>query len=225
MKKIFSTLFMALTAVAMMAQQPVITFEKTEHDFGKINEADGRVSTVFEFKNEGMAPLILSNVRASCGCTTPTWTKEPIEPGKTGTITVTYNPNGRPGRFQKTVTITSNASEATKRVYIKGEVIPKAAKPANKYTISVGALSMKSKTLDLGTITKGESKSGELEYANLTKEDHHVELSAYITNQVTLADIKPEQTGKFIFVIDTKDPKMYGPQEGYAYVVIDGLTS
>ncbi len=222
MKKIFSTLFMALTAVAMMAQQPVITFEKTEHDFGKINEADGRVSTVFEFKNEGMAPLILSNVRASCGCTTPTWTKEPIEPGKTGTITVTYNPNGRPGRFQKTVTITSNASEATKRVYIKGEVIPKAAKPANKYTISVGALSMKSKTLDLGTITKGESKSGELEYANLTKEDHHVELSAYITNQVTLADIKPEQTGKFIFVIDTKDPKMYGPQEGYAYVVIDG---
>lgn len=227
MKKIFSTLFMALTAVAMMAQQPVITFEKTEHDFGKINEADGRVSTVFEFKNEGMAPLILSNVRASCGCTTPTWTKEPIEPGKTGTITVTYNPNGRPGRFQKTVTITSNASEATKRVYIKGEVIPKAAKPANKYTISVGALSMKSKTLDLGTIKKGESKSGELEYANLTKEDHHVELAtnaadAFLISQVTLADVKADQTGKFVFAIDSKNPKLYGPQEAYAFVVIDG---
>ena len=227
MKKIFSTLFMALTAVAMMAQQPVITFEKTEHDFGKINEADGRVSTVFEFKNEGMAPLILSNVRASCGCTTPTWTKEPIEPGKTGTITVTYNPTGRPGRFQKTVTITSNASEATKRVYIKGEVIPKAAKPANKYTISVGALSMKSKTLDLGTIKKGESKSGELEYANLTKEDHHVELAtnaadAFLISQVTLADVKADQTGKFVFAIDSKNPKLYGPQEAYAFVVIDG---
>lgn len=227
MKKIFSTLFMALTAVAMMAQQPVITFEKTEHDFGKINEADGRVSTVFEFKNEGMAPLILSNVRASCGCTTPTWTKEPIEPGKTGTITVTYNPNGRPGRFQKTVTITSNASEATKRVYIKGEVIPKAAKPANKYTISVGALSMKSKTLDLGTIKKGESKSGDLEYANLTKEDHHVELAtnaadAFLISQVTLADVKADQTGKFVFAIDSKNPKLYGPQEAYAFVVIDG---
>ena len=218
---------MALTAVAMMAQQPVITFEKTEHDFGKINEADGRVSTVFEFKNEGMVPLILSNVRASCGCTTPTWTKEPIEPGKTGTITVTYNPNGRPGRFQKTVTITSNASEATKRVYIKGEVIPKAAKPANKYTISVGALSMKSKTLDLGTIKKGESKSGELEYANLTKEDHHVELAtnaadAFLISQVTLADVKADQTGKFVFAIDSKNPKLYGPQEAYAFVVIDG---
>ena len=89
MKKIFSTLFMALAAVAMMAQDPVIPFEKTEHDFGKINEADGRVSVVFEFKNEGMSPLVLSNVRASCGCTTPTWTQEPVEPGQKGSITVT----------------------------------------------------------------------------------------------------------------------------------------
>ena len=205
MKKIFTTLFMALTAVAMMAQQPVITFEKTEHDFGKINEADGRVSTVFEFKNEGMAPLVLSNVRASCGCTTPTWTKEPIEPGQTGSITVTYNPNGRPGRFQKTVTITSNA----------------------KYTVAVGALNMKTKTLDLGTIKKGENKSGELEYANLGKDAHHVELATsgadtYLINQVTLADVKANETGKFVFAIDTKAPKLYGPVEAYAFVVIDG---
>ena len=140
---------MALVAVAMMAQQPVITFEKTEHDFGKINEGDGRVSVDFEFKNEGMAPLVLSNVRASCGCTTPSWTKEPVEPGQSGKITVTYNPNGRPGRFQKTVTITSNASEPTKKVYIKGEVIPKQAKPVNKYTLAVGELNMKTKVLEL----------------------------------------------------------------------------
>ena len=80
---------MALAAVAMTAQEPVMTFEKTEHDFGKIDEAGGRVSTEFVFKNEGMAPLVLSNVRASCGCTTPSWTKEPVEPGQTGTITVT----------------------------------------------------------------------------------------------------------------------------------------
>ena len=227
MKKIFSTLFMALAAVAMMAQDPVITFEKTEHDFGKINEADGRVSVVFEFKNEGMSPLVLSNVRASCGCTTPTWTKEPVEPGQKGSITVTYNPNGRPGRFQKTVTITSNATEPSKRVYIKGEVIPKAAQPVNKYTVSVGALSMKGKVLDLGTITKGENKNGELEYANLTKEDHHVELAVnpadnYLINQVTLADVKPNETGKFIFALESQSPKLYGPVELYAYVVVDG---
>lgn len=227
MKKIFSTLVMALSAVAMMGQQPVITFEKTEHDFGKINESDGRVSVVFEFKNEGMAPLVLSNVRASCGCTTPTWTKEPVEPGQTGSITVTYNPNGRPGRFQKTVTITSNATEPTKRVYIKGEVIPKQAKPVNKYTIAVGELSMKSVTLDLGTIKKGENTSGELEYTNLTQADHNVELAtnaadSYLINQVTLPTVKPNEVGKFVFALDSKASKLYGPIEVFAYVVIDG---
>jgi len=227
MKKIFSTLCMALVSVAMMAQQPVITFSKTEHDFGKINESDGRVSVVFEFKNEGMSPLVLSNVRASCGCTTPTWTKEPVEPGKTGSITVTYNPNGRPGHFQKTVTITSNASEPTKKVFIKGEVIPKSAQPVNKYKIAVGELSMKEKELNLGTILKGQNKSGELEYSNLTQANHHVELAtnaadAYMVNQVTLPDVKPNEVGKFIFAIETEKNNLYGPVEAYAYVVVDG---
>ncbi len=227
MKKILSTLCVALMAAATFAQQPVITFEKTEHDFGKINEADGRVSTVFSFKNEGMAPLVLSNVRASCGCTTPTWTKEPIEPGQTGSITVTYNPNGRPGRFQKTVTITSNATEPTTRVYIKGEVIPKQAKPVNKYNVAVGELNMKGLVLDLGTINKGDNKSGDLEYTNLTKEDHNVELATnaadnYVINQVTLPTVKPNEVGKFVFALDSKATKLYGPVEVNAYVVIDG---
>ena len=227
MKKIFSTLCMALVAVAMMAQQPVITFEKTEHDFGMINEADGRVSVVFDFKNEGMSPLVLSNVRASCGCTTPTWTKEPVEPGKKGSITVTFNPNGRPGKFSKTVTITSNASEPTTRVFIKGEVIPKSAKPVNKYTVPVGELSMKEKELNLGTILYGQHKNGELEYANLTQAEHNVELAtnaadAYLINQVTLPAIKPNEVGKFVFAIETQDSKLYGPVEAYVYVVVDG---
>ena len=227
MKKIFSTVLMALVAAVMWAQQPVITFQKTEHDFGKIKEEGGRVSVVFEFKNEGMAPLVLSNVRASCGCTTPTWTKEPVEPGQTGSITVTYNPNGRPGRFQKTVTITSNATEPTVKVYIKGEVIPKPAKPVNTYTVPVGDLSMKDKTLNLGTIKKGQNKSGELEYANLTQAEHTVELAtssadAFLIHQVTLATLKPEETGKFVFAIETANNKLYGPVEAFAYVVIDG---
>ena len=219
---------MALVAVAMMGQEPVITFEKTEHDFGKIHEEDGRVSVDFRFKNEGMTPLVLSNVRASCGCTTPQWTKEPVEPGQTGVITVTYNPNGRPGRFQKTVTITSNAKESTARVYIKGEVIPKQAKPVNRYTIAVGALNMKSMVLDLGTIKKGENKSGELEYTNLKAEEHLVELAtnsgdnAYFISQVTLPTVKQNEVGKFVLALNTANAKLYGPVEVYAYVVVDG---
>lgn len=218
---------MALFAIVAIAQQPVIVFEKTEHDFGQINESDGRVSVVFNFKNEGMSPLVLSNVRASCGCTTPTWTKEPIEPGQTGSITVTYNPNGRPGHFQKTVTITSNATEATTRIYIKGEVIPKQAQPVNKYPIQVGALSMKSKTLDLGVIKKGAVKGGELAYANHSGAELNVELAtsaadAFLDNQISLPTIQNGQEGKFIFSLDSKGCKQYGPVEVSVYVVLNG---
>ena len=156
MKRTFLVNALLVLCSLVFAQQPVITFEKMSHDFGKINEADGRVSTIFSFKNEGMAPLVLSNVRASCGCTTPTWTKTPIEPGQTGNITVTYNPNGRPGRFQKTITVTSNATEATVKLTIKGEVIPKTQQAANKFTHKMGdALEAFMRTGDPNTGKKG----------------------------------------------------------------------
>lgn len=227
MKKIFATLSMALVAVAMMAQQAVITFEETEHDFGRINEADGRVTTVFTFKNEGMEPLVLSNVRASCGCTTPNWTREPVEPGQTGTIKVTYNPNGRPGRFQKTITVTSNATEGTKRLYIKGEVIPKPAQPVNQYPVKMGALSLKSKSVDFGSFKKGESVTREIEYANLGDKEITIELATrdqdvHLLSQVTNPTIKPKETGKLVFIFDAKAFKSYGPEVLYAYVVVNG---
>ncbi len=227
MKRFIYSLCMVVFSVAMYGQQSVITLDKTSHDFGKINEADGRVSTVFTVKNEGMSPLILSNVRASCGCTTPKWPREPIEPGQTGSITVTYNPNGRPGRFQKTVTITSNATEPTKRVTIKGEVIPKQAKPVNKYTIAVGALNMKSKELNFGNLTKGSTKVMDLEYTNLSSTTHEVALAvnandSWLENQVTLPTVQAKEVGKFVFAVDTKATNLYGPVEAYAYVVVDG---
>jgi hypothetical protein len=113
---------MAMFAVVAMAQKPVITFEETSHNFGTIAEDGGKVSHVFNFTNTGDATLVISNVRASCGCTTPSWPKEPVEPGKTASITVTYNPLGRPGAFTKTVTITANTEPEATMVKITGEV-------------------------------------------------------------------------------------------------------
>ena len=227
MKKILSVLTLALCATMVMGQQAVITFERTEHDFGKINEADGRVTTVFEFKNEGMEPLVLSNVRASCGCTTPNWTREPIEPGQTGKITVTYNPNGRPGRFQKTVTITSNATEATTHVYIKGEVIPKPAKPVNQYPVQMGELSLKAKSVNFGTVKKGQKINHEIEYANHTDHEITVDLATraednFLISQVTLGKLQPNETGKLMFVFDSEVCKLYGPVEISAFVEVNG---
>jgi len=103
---------------------PYISFTDTIHDFGTVQE--GTMATYeFNFKNTGTAPVILQNVQASCGCTTPNWTKDPIAPGQSSKITVTYNSQGRPGSFNKTITVTSNASRPTLVVLIKGTVQPK----------------------------------------------------------------------------------------------------
>jgi len=102
---------------------PVFEFENEVINYGKIEQnADG--NRFFVFKNIGNSPLVISNVKGSCGCTVPTSPKEPIMPGATDSIKVKYATN-RVGRFSKSVTITSNASEPKKIVRIKGEVLAK----------------------------------------------------------------------------------------------------
>ncbi|MCQ2341251.1 MAG: DUF1573 domain-containing protein [Paludibacteraceae bacterium] len=226
MKKIFSVVAAAMLATALMAQEAVITFEKESHDFGRIQESDGRVTTVFNFKNEGMSPLVLSNVRASCGCTTPKWTREPIEPGATGAITVTYNPNGRPGKFSKTITVTSNATEPTKRLYIKGEVIPKPAQPVNKYPAKIGDLSLATKQLDFGDVLKGQSKTINIEYANQTDKVITLEASQseFVSAVVTLAEIQPKQSGQLAIILDANICPIYGPVKERIYLKVNGKT-
>ncbi|HNI43146.1 MAG: DUF1573 domain-containing protein [Chitinophagales bacterium] len=100
---------------------PVIQFTEETFDFGELEEGP-QVTHEFKFKNTGKEPLTLSNVKASCGCTTPDWPKTPILPGEENVIKVTYNTKGRIGAFNKAVTITSNAYTPTARIYIKGTV-------------------------------------------------------------------------------------------------------
>ena len=98
-----------------------ITFSEEKHSFGDIDEGP-KVNHEFTLINTGTEPLILSHVKASCGCTAPAWPKEPILPGEEGSIMVTYNTARRIGAFNKSITITSNSNETTKVLYISGKV-------------------------------------------------------------------------------------------------------
>jgi len=110
---------------------PEITFENEMHDYGTIKQgADGGCE--FKFKNTGKDPLIISNAKGSCGCTVPTWPKEPIMKGQTGVIKVHYDTK-RVGAFTKTVTLNSNAKSDTKVLTIKGVV--EASDEANDQTM------------------------------------------------------------------------------------------
>ena len=99
-----------------------ITATETEFDFGTIKEVDGPVSHTFTIKNTGTAPLVLTRVVASCGCTKPEFETAPIAPGKSTTIKVTYNPAGRPGQFVKTISVYSNGKDGSYILRIKGIV-------------------------------------------------------------------------------------------------------
>ena len=122
MKKLLT---FCLVASAFGARaQGVMQFETDNHDFGKVPE--GTMATYeFKFKNTGNQPVVIANVQASCGCTTPDWTKTPVLPGKSGIVKAMYSSAGRPGVFNKTVTVTSNAAEASKVLSIKGAVLTK----------------------------------------------------------------------------------------------------
>lgn len=102
-------------------QQGLVEFEEPVFDFGKVKEGVV-VEHVFKFKNAGTAPVILSQVSASCGCTTPDFTKEPVLPGKIGEIKVSFNSLGQVGTQQKIVTVSSNAENRVTTVQIKGVV-------------------------------------------------------------------------------------------------------
>lgn len=122
MKRILFTLLM-LAAVIGVSAQAQIKFDKLTHNFGTFSESDAVQKCTFTFTNTGDKPLIINQAAASCGCTVPTYTKEPIAPGLTGTIEVTYNGKGRfAGHFKKTITVRTNATTEMVRLYIEGDM-------------------------------------------------------------------------------------------------------
>lgn len=135
MKKMM-TLFVAIFGLATMtfAQDGAkISFEKEIHDYGTLEYGADATST-FVFKNTGNAPLIIADAKKSCGCTVPSWPKEPIAPGASAEIVVKYD-SKRPGAINKSVTIVSNAvNEPTKVIRIKGNILaqPESGAPVNK---------------------------------------------------------------------------------------------
>ena len=100
-----------------------ITFDTLRHNFGTFQKSEPVVKCSFAFTNTGTAPLIIHQAFASCGCTIPSYTKEPIKPGEKGAIDVTYDGTDKfPGRFQKTITIRSNAINEVVRLTIEGNM-------------------------------------------------------------------------------------------------------
>lgn len=128
MKKIllFTAILMMSIGLASAQGKADIKFEKTTHDFGTFSENNPIVNYTFKFTNIGDGPLVIHQAVASCGCTIPEYTQEPIMPGKTGTVKVTYNGTGKyPGHFKKSITLRTNAKTEMIRLFVEGNMTAK----------------------------------------------------------------------------------------------------
>lgn len=128
MKKISLLLIAMVISVGFaMAQQKTgaAKFVSLVHNFGKVAEEVNSVTCEFEFTNTSKKPLLIQDIRTSCGCTTPAYTKEPVLPGKKGTIKITYSTVGRVGSFDKRITVFTNEPDNVYTLSIVGEVLPR----------------------------------------------------------------------------------------------------
>jgi hypothetical protein len=153
MKKCMIFLSFVLIAFQSMSQvAKPLQFKEEIFDFGEIVEKDGPVTHQFEFTNMLNRPVKILNVKPSCGCTTPDWTKEPVQPGKTGFIQARFDPKGRPGYFTKHLTVTSDAETNALTLQIKGTVTREGKEAVTEFNGVNGNWLVKTSSFNLGKI-------------------------------------------------------------------------
>lgn len=152
MNKALAFLFLIVSS-ALFAQQPkALQFKEESFDFGIVAEEGGPVTHEFVFTNSSNRPIKILTVQASCGCTTPDWTKEIVQPGKTGFIQASYNPKGRPGYFNKSLTVTTDLEPNPIMLQIKGQVSTDAKPNESDFGIVNGNLRLKSSSFNMGKV-------------------------------------------------------------------------
>lgn len=151
MKKLLILLSLFQFNQLQAQDNPVIKFKDTTYDFGDIREENGPVVHEFVFTNTSTEPLTVLRVNASCGCTTPGWSKEPIPPGQNGFVKAQYDPRGRPGFFQKNLTVVTDQGEPVV-LFIKGRVTPKDSPIVTEFPAQQGSLRFKTNSLNLGKV-------------------------------------------------------------------------
>lgn len=134
--------------------QGEVKWLETEHDFGTFQEVNGKVSCVMRMVNSGDKPLVITRVQSSCGCTATEFTRDEVAPGDTARVTLTYNPKGRPGKFEKDVYVYTTGVPRRSQLSIKGKVIESPLEVDKRYPVAAGALRMENKVVPMGELKR-----------------------------------------------------------------------
>lgn len=227
MKKVSLLMLTLLISFFCLAQQrgkPILVFAEKSFGFGAVPEEIGKVTHEFPFVNQGDAPLVIQQVIASCGCTTPVWPKEPIPPGGHGTIQVTYSTVNRPGVFTKSITIYNNSNDNPITLYIKGQVNAKPVTIEQAYPQVMGPLRLKSRYVSFGNATNDETKTEQILVLNPTKSPIAVSLGKlppYLKGVVVPATLQPNSEAAVIFSLNSKLLNDWGIHSDIVHLIIN----
>lgn len=212
MRSILTILVITALAGNLLAQQAQsLQFEESIHDFGIIKEEDGAAEYEFKFINNSTEPVKILGVKASCGCTTPAWSKEPIQPGESGYIKARYNTKNRPGPFNKSLTVTTDLKDqGVTRLYIKGQVTPKPKTIEEGMPELMGGLRFKYNSFNLGKVyTRDKPTTKEFEVYNSSDSSitfsEQIEGPAYIAVTFEPLILAPRQKGNIKVSYSAKD--------------------
>lgn len=156
--------------VFAQTQEPAISWDETVHNFGTFKEEAGPQLATFTFTNTGNKPLYITNVKASCGCTATEYTKEPVKPGEKGFVKATYNPKNRPGKFNKSVTVTTNTENPTSLLRIEGEVTPREKGIEDYYPKAFGDLRLRTSHVAFNKVYNNQTVTDTLGIVNMGAE-------------------------------------------------------
>jgi len=204
-----------------------IKFTKKIHNFGKIKEEGGKVLYKFKFENIGKKPIVITRVESSCGCTTPDWTRSPVLPGKYGFIGAEFDPDKRPGAFNKHVKVFANVIKEPIKLVIKGDVIQKQKTVVDLYKYQVGALRTRSRYLAFSTMYNTEKKTLSIPIINDSDKAIKVEfvksrIPKHIKAEVKPTVLKPKQKGKFIITYDASKQNSWEHTTNRLKIMVDG---
>lgn len=227
MKRISGIIALMLVVFGAWAQlAKPLQFKEEVFDFGNVIEESGPVAHEFVFTNAGTKPLQILAVQPSCGCTTPGWSKEPIMPGKTGTIKAQYDPKGRPGYFNKSLTVTTDVDNQPVILQIKGTVTSKDGFSAVEFQAVNGNLRLRSLSFNLGKVfLKDEFVVREFEFYNAGAKPvsytGKTESPAYIRIVVEPTVIEPGKKGTIKLSYNGKLKGQYGFQSDHVTIHTD----
>ncbi len=227
MNRLLLSLIILTFGLGIQAQQsrPAISFEEEIHDFGEVKEDGGTVTHTFTYTNTGEQPLIMHNVRASCGCTTPDWTRQPIQPGKKGFVKATFDPRNRPGNFNKSIIVTTNASQPTAVLRITGKVLPKEKTVEDIYPREMGPIRLKTSHLSFTRVAPQEVKTEELEFINSSGSEVTMtfeNVPAHLNIAVEPEVVAPGKKGVISAVYDAGVKNDWGFVVDQVYLKING---